>query len=617
MSFKDLNPEKIITDKRPRKGKREGTKKVLRTAAAKNRKVKTIPLCTWRYYAMIVVVGVLFSGLLGRAAYLQVLHSENLVQAGDQRSVRIEGVASSRGVIVDRNGRELARSVPVDSVWMDPSIVVKQPQIFDSNDWKKLAASLNMTDDELTAWTMKRSTRRDVWLKRHLDPNIAQFIERLDIPGVNMRAEYRRYYPTAEVSAHLVGFTGIDDKGLEGIERAYNEWLSGAPGTEKVVLDLYRRPVSKRQSLTDAQHGNDLQLSVDSRLQAVAYKELKTAVLKHRAKGGAAVVVDVKTGEVLAMASQPSFNPNRRADRNPAAARNRAVTDIFEPGSTVKPLTVISALESGNYTTDSIIDTSPGRFRVRGGWVRDPRNYGELDFAGIIRKSSNVGVSRLALAMTDERFLDIFYRVGFGLDSGTGFPGESAGKLVVRNNWSAIEKATFSYGYGFQVTALQLAQAYAVLGNGGMKTPVSLLKIDEPERGERVIRETIARSVVGMMEQVVADGGTGTRAQVDGYRVAGKTGTARKAVAGGYGDQYVSVFAGLAPASDPALAVVIMIDEPQGDRYHGGEVSAPVFSEVMGSSLRLLNVPPDGDNVHSINIATSTTGLNNTVGGRQ
>lgn len=531
---------------------------------------------------------------MARAAYLQVVNADDLAKAGESRSVRVKGISSHRGLIIDRNGVELARSVPTQSVWLDIETLLKKPKVLQSEEWKAFAAALKKDENVLNQWVMNRSNRRFVWLERQIDPNVSLYIKRLDITGVNLKTEYRRYYPSAEVTAHVVGFTGVDDKGLEGVEKAFDSFLTGKPGKEKVVVDLYRRVVEERGVLAKAEQGNDLQLSIDSRIQAAAYKELKSAVLSNGAKGGSVVVMDVETGEILAMASQPSFNPNRSDSRLPELTRNRSITDLFEPGSTIKPFTVVSGLASGKFTVDSKIDTSPGRMYLDYAWVKDHRNYGVLTLDGIIKKSSNMGVSKIALALTDEEFLSTLHNVGFGVETGVGIQGEADGKLSHRPNWSRHEKATWSYGYGFMVSPLQLAQAYAILGSGGIKrTPTILKRTEEEIEGERVIEPEIAASVVKMMENVVEEGGTGTRAQVDGYRVAGKTGTSRKAVRGGYGDEYVTIFAGLVPASDPKFSIVVMVDEPAGDSYYGGTVSAPVFAKIADTALHLMNITPD------------------------
>lgn len=578
-----------------------------------NRKLKTVPLCTWRYYVMIAVLLCGFGALVTRAAYLQVVNAEELAEAGESRSIRVKGISSHRGLILDRNGVELARSVPTESVWLDPKTLLANEGVLQSKEWKAFAAALKRNENKLNQWVKDRSDKRFVWLERHVDPNVGLYIKRLDIPGVEFKTEYRRYYPSAEVTAHLVGFTGIDDKGLEGVERAFDSFLTGQPGSKQVVVDLYRRVVEERGVLAQAEQGNDLQLSIDSRIQATAYKELKKAVLQNGAKGGSVVVVDVDTGEVLAMASQPSFNPNRSDSRLPEFTRNRSITDLFEPGSTVKPLTVVSGLSSGKFSTNSKIDTSPGRMKLGYAWVRDPRNYGVLDLDGIIKKSSNMGVSKIALELSDEEFLSTYYKVGFGMETGLGIQGEADGILAPRANWSEHEKASMSYGYGFMVSPIQLAQAYAILGAGGVRNQLTLIKRTDGQEypQEQVIQPEIARSVVKMMEEVVSEGGTGTQAKVEGYRVAGKTGTSRKAVRGGYGDEYVTVFAGLVPASDPKFAIVVMVDEPAGDSYYGGTVSAPVFSKVADKALHLLNIAPDNKSQKNA-IATAT----NVVGGQ-
>ncbi|MBD3667926.1 MAG: peptidoglycan glycosyltransferase FtsI, partial [Kangiella sp.] len=567
--------------------------------------------CTWRYYVMIAVLLCGFGALVTRAAYLQVVNAEELAEAGESRSVRVKGISSHRGLILDRNGVELARSVPTESVWLDPKTLLANEGVLQSKEWKAFAAALKRNENQLNQWVKDRADKRFVWLERHVDPNVGLYIKRLDIPGVEFKTEYRRYYPSAELTAHLVGFTGIDDKGLEGVERAFDSFLTGQPGSKQVVVDLYRRVVEERGVLAQAEQGNDLQLSIDSRIQATAYKELKKAVLQNGAKGGSVVVVDVDTGEVLAMASQPSFNPNRSDSRLPEFTRNRSITDLFEPGSTVKPLTVVSGLSSGKFSTNSKVDTSPGRMKLGYAWVRDPRNYGVLDLDGIIKKSSNMGVSKIALELSDEEFLSTYYKVGFGMETGLGIQGEADGILAPRANWSEHEKASMSYGYGFMVSPIQLAQAYAILGAGGVRNQLTLIKRTDGQEypQEQVIQPEIARAVVKMMEEVVSEGGTGTQAKVEGYRVAGKTGTSRKAVRGGYGDEYVTVFAGLVPASDPKFAIVVMVDEPAGDSYYGGTVSAPVFSKVADKALHLLNIAPDNKSQkHAIATATNVVG---------
>jgi len=571
-------------------------------------KMPVVELPMWRFYLVLGVCLVLFAGLGVRAAWIQVLDNDFLKSQGDSRTVRYQGINSHRGIISDRNGVELASSVPVKSLWVNPSRILKEKEkysdLFETSAWSQLASMVNMSVAELTRWINKRSTKKFVWLKRQLEPAHSAIIRRLSIPGINLETESRRYYPTAEVSAHIVGFTDIDERGLEGIEKAFDDRLHSEKGRRKILKDRKGNPIEKVNILESARSGQDLNLSIDIRIQTNAYQRLKAAVKRFGAKAGSVVVLDIDTGEVLAMANQPSYNPNNRRTRVPNATRNRAITDVFEPGSTVKPLTAISALSSGKYKVSTKIDTSPGLLRVGGRWVRDGTNHGILSVGDVIKKSSNVGVTRIALSLEDDEFLDSFYKVGLGKDNATGFPGETSGHFNVRKNWSAIEKATLSYGYGLDVSALQLAKVYAVLGSLGKDRPVSLLKVKAPVIGKQVIDPYIARQVVGMMEQVVTStGGTGKKAQVAGYRVAGKTGTALKAVAGGYGDNYVAVFAGVAPVRNPRLAIVVMIDDPKGDAYYGGDVSAPVFAQIMASALRTLNIAPDSLEINQLAVA--------------
>ncbi len=557
------------------------------------RKPKGIPICTWRYLVTLGIFACAFLGIAGRAAYLQIYESGKLTYEADKRSVRLQGIDTRRGIISDRNGIELARSIPVESLWIDPKTILAAPSILHSVAWKKLATVLEMSPVELNKFVEERRERRFVWLKRKLHPEQSQFIHRLDLPGIYLQSEQRRFYPSAEINAHVVGFTGIDSRGLEGLERAYDDVLMGDPGKEKVVVDLQRNVIKKEGVVDEAHEGEDITLSMDSRIQALAYRELKAAVLRHGARAGSVVILDVDTGEVLAMVNQPSYNPNRNDQRKPQLTRNRAVTDMFEPGSTAKPFTVISALEKGIVKPNTLISTGPGKLKVGRNWVRDGRNLGTVTVTKILQKSSNVGVSKLALALKDDDFLEVYYRLGFGVDTGSGFPGESTGKFSIRPNWTEFEKATMAYGYSFQVTPLQLAQAYAVIGSGGIKRPVSFLKLDKPISEERVFSERVADQVIAMMETVVEEGGTATEAELESYRTAGKTGTARKAIKGGYGDEYLSFFAGISPVSDPKIAMVVLIDEPEGDVYYGGDVAAPVFAKVAEQALRLLNVKPD------------------------
>jgi len=563
----------------------------------KTRKINTIPLCSIRFYLLCGVLSFGFVALMARAVYLQVDESKELNLQADSRSIRTKGIVTYRGNIVDRNGVELASSVPVKSVWMDVTQIMKESPLLNESEWNNLSVIAQKTPKEFKRWISERKNRQFVWVARHLDPQKANIVAKLNLPGVYLQNESRRYYPSGEISAHLVGFTSVDDRGQEGLEKSYDEWLTGQAGSEKVLLDLQRHFIEKPGVITEAKTGMELQLSVDARIQAIAYKALKTAVMKHKAKAGALVMIDVETGELLALVSQPSYNPNRFDLRRPELIRNRAFTDSFEPGSTAKPFTVTSALEAEIVTPNTKIDTSPGRLKVGYKMIPDGKNHGVLDVTGILQKSSNVGVAKLALMMDDSDFLRSFYSVGFGVDTASGFPGESSGKFQIRPNWSKTEKAILAYGYGFTVTPVQLAQAYAILGSHGIKRPLSLTKLEKSPDGERVLTEKAASQVVLMMETVVNEGGTGQQASVKGYRIAGKTGTARKAASGGYGDEYTVFFAGLAPVSDPKIAMVVFVDEPGSENYYGGQVAAPVFAKVASDTLRLLNIKPDQNQV--------------------
>lgn len=562
----------------------------------------------WRFYVVAVVLLAGFLGLISRVIYLQLYKNDFLQKQSDVRSLGAAEIAGFRGAIKDRNGRELAVSLAVPSVAIDPKLIFdtdKSDGLRKSKAWKQLAALLGLKTKALDKVVDQNANKRFVWVKRRLMPEVANLIRRLDLPGVHIETEYRRYYPTGAISAHVVGFTNVDDKGIEGIERAYNDLLTGKPGKEQVLRDRKGRVVENRGVVEAAVAGQDVTLSIDSRLQAIAYEELALAVKKHQAIAGSAVILDVHTGEVLAMVNQPSYDPNNRKKLSVAATRNRAVTDMFEPGSTVKPVTVVSALESGKFSPRTVIDTNPGYIRVGGAIVRDsPRNNGVLDVTGVLQHSSNIGVTKMALAIGKDSLFDTFKRFGFGEPLNTGFPGESAGRFNTQKRWSQFEIATVSFGYAMTTTPLQLAHAYSILANGGVNYPVTLQKQMSETRGESVVDERIANRVLAMMEEVTADAGTGKKARVEGYRVSGKTGTARKAIAGGYSDQHLSFFAGIAPYKNPRLAMVVLIDEPHSKLQSGGEVAAPVFSNVMNQALRIINVAPDDDK--AIKVATVT-----------
>lgn len=550
-------------------------------------------LARGRFYFTCGVILLAFFALFARAAWIQVISPDRLRQEGDLRSLRSTAVSNaSRGMIMDRNGEELAVSVPVQAVWADPKQIHAEQSLNKQQAWQALAEVLGVPHDTLLA-RVQDPKRRFVYLQRQVTPAVADYIRKLRLPGVHLRPEERRFYPTGEINAHLVGMTNIDGAGIEGIERAFNDWLTAQPGERKVRKDRLGRVIEDLGVVAQAREANHIELTIDQRVQALAYRSLKRAFEYHRATSASLVMLDVKTGEVLAMVNAPSFNPNNRSQYQSFRARNRAVTDTYEPGSTLKPMIVVSALENGVVQADSIIDTSPGWMRLGGKRVADTRNLGKITVETVLQRSSNMGMVRMAMEETPDQLLDTLYRFGLGIDSGMGLVGESTGMVPQRRRWSDIEQATLSFGYGVTVTPLQLAQAYAILANGGERHPLTIIKRNQPASGEQVIPRRHAEAVLNMLESVVRPGGTATNAAIAGYRVGGKTGTSRKAIAGGYGSDYVGLFAGVAPLSDPRLAMVVVINEPQGDQYYGGQVAAPVFAEVMSGALQLLNIRPD------------------------
>ena len=557
-------------------------------------------LMQWRFVIVVTVILLVFGVLTARAAYIQIINPDRLIQEGDNRTLRVRNNEVYRGLITDRNGEQLAVSVPAKAVWAHPPTIndKKNNAMGDKRRWQALAEVLGQDVDKLISKATD-GKRKFVYLQRQVSPAMATFVDKLDIPGVHLVNESRRFYPAGEVSAHLIGFTNVDDKGIEGIEKLYDEWLSGTPDSRTIRRDGKGRQVEVLQEKKGKQP-KDIQLTIDQRIQAVAYRELKSALHYYRATSGSVVVVDVNTGEVLAMVNGPSFNPNNRKGVSPHRIRNRAITDTFEPGSSVKPLAVLSALEFGSAEPDTILDTSPGWKRLGGSIVRDLNNYGKLDLEGIIQKSSNIGTSKLALSVPKEYFLDTYYSMGLMSDTGTNLIGERQGLFNEQRRWSDFELSTLSFGYGLTVTAMQLARMYAILGNEGVKQPLSIVMSDEQKITEQVISASNANKVLEMMESVLEEGGSGRKARVPGYRIAGKTGTSRKAVKGGYGEQYVNIFAGVAPVSDPQIAMVVLINEPKGDLYYGSQTAAPVFGTIMASTLQLLNVPPDAKRVSSV-----------------
>ena len=527
--------------------------------------------------------------LIARAVHLQVLNKDFLNQQADTRHLRTEKISAHRGSIMDRNGDPLAISTPVDSVWANPkelaAAVDRVPE---------LARSLNL-DSELLMRRITRSMDKEfLYLKRHLSPDQAHAMMALKLPGVNVIREYRRYYPAGEVAGHLVGFTNVDDDGQEGLELAFNHWLSGESGAKRVLKDRLGRSVENVESIRPPRHGKDLRTSIDLRLQYLSYRTLKAAIQQYKAESGSIVILNIVTGEVLAMVNQPTYNPNDRAQYSAERYRNRAITDIFEPGSSIKPLIIAAALESGRFRAGSMVDTAPGYVVIGPKKIEDPRNLGRVSLTTVLSRSSNVGATKIAMSLEPDQLWGTMTRFGLGSLTASGFPGESAGLLTHYNDWRQISQATLGYGYGVSVTPLQLAQAYAAIGSGGIIRPISLVRLDETVPGERIVDSATAVAIRGMLEEVVRPGGTGNNASIAGYRVAGKTGTAWKYAAGGYSeDKYFSIFAGLVPASDPRLAAVVVIDEPSGDLYYGSDVAAPVFADVMSESLRLLAIPPD------------------------
>lgn len=568
----------------------------------RRKQTKKEPMLTsWRFVTVCGFILVAFGALFARAAWIQVISPDRLRMEGDMRSLRTAVTSTTRGMVMDRNGEELAVSVPVQAVWADPKQVHAESSLNKEQAWQALADVLGVPREKLLK-QVENPKRRFVYLQRQVTPAVAEYIRKLRLPGVHLRPEERRFYPTGEINAQMVGMTNIDGNGIEGIERSYNDWLTAQAGERRVRKDRTGRIIEDLGVVSEARQANNIHLSIDQRIQALAYRSLKRASEYYRATSASLVLIDVKSGEVLAMVNTPSFNPNNRGQYQSFRARNRAATDTYEPGSTLKPLIVVSALENGVVNANSIVDTSPGWMRVGGKRVSDTRNLGPISVEMILMRSSNMGMTRMALQETPEQLVDTLYRFGLGIDTGTGLVGESAGLVPQRRRWSDIEKATLSFGYGLTVTPLQLTQAYAVIANGGVRYPLTIIKREQPPVGEQVVPKQHADSVLKMLEAVVGPGGTAGNAAIPGYRIGGKTGTSRKAIAGGYGNDYVGLFAGVAPISDPRLAMVVVMNEPQGDEYYGGQVSAPVFAEVMSGALQLMNIRPDGAKQEQFNL---------------
>ncbi|MAT94718.1 MAG: cell division protein [Halioglobus sp.] len=547
----------------------------------------------WRLYTVSAGLAAMLLLLVGRVLSLQVLDVERgrefLQDQGAMRALRTAEIPAYRGVIADRRGEPLAVSTPVVSIWADPRLLAGSQRL------EELAGALDMPPATLRDKLARYRDKRFMYLQRHRVPGEARAILERGIPGVYGEREYRRFYPAGEVAAQLVGFTNVDGQGIAGLELAYDDWLRGEPGRKQYIKDLHGDVVRDIGVLEPARPGRDLRLSIDLRLQYLQHRELRRAVKLLGAASGSVVTLDSRSGEVLAMVNYPVFNPNSRDNARPAAMRNRALTDVYEPGSTMKTLTLVAALESGRYSTETLFDTSPGRIRVGRKTYVDPRDYGEITLSRVIEKSSQVGVTQLALDLGHEPIRDVFNRFGIGRPPGTGFPGESAGQLPQRQRWHATEKVSLAFGYGITATPLQLANAYAAFANDGVQLPVSLLALDgEVPEGTRLVDAGVADKVLQVLHAVTGEEGTGRRARVPGYAVGGKTGTVHKVGPGGYlDDKYVALFAGIAPVEDPRIVTVVVINEPQGEHHGGGSAAAPVFSAVTRGALRLLNIAPN------------------------
>ncbi|MBZ0125749.1 MAG: penicillin-binding protein 2 [Rhodocyclaceae bacterium] len=544
-------------------------------------------LPAWRARFVAALILLAFGTLAARSVYLQVVRNDFLQQKGESRYARVIELSATRGRIADRSGDMLAVSTPVKSVWAIPEDARLSPA-----QARELAGLLEMDVRELNR---RLAAEKDfVFIKRQIPPDTAEKVAALNLPGIHLQREYRRYYPAAEVTSHMLGFTGVEDKGQEGIELALDAQLAGKPGSRRVIKDRLGRIVEDVESIKPPQDGRDITLALDAKVQYLAFTHLKQALAEHKAKAGGVVVLDARTGEVLALANLPAYNPNNRVKLTGAQLRNRALTDVFEPGSTMKPFTIALALEKGRFRFDSQIQTAPGCLTIGNATIHDAHPHGLLTVAQVVQKSSNVGTAKIAGAFSPEEMWQMFDALGFGQPLRLGFPGEVGGRLRPFKTWRPIEQATMSYGHGISVTLMQLARAYLVFARDGDLIPLSLTRLESPPiAGKSVFSAQTAREVRAMLEMAVLPGGTAPKAQIAGYRVAGKTGTAHKLEAGQYADRYVAAFVGFAPVSDPRLLVAVMIDEPSAGKYYGGEVAAPVFAQVMAGSLRTLGVAPD------------------------
>jgi cell division protein FtsI (penicillin-binding protein 3) len=549
-----------------------------------------IPVSTWRYATIGVIFGGLFLGLIARAVYLQVIDTDYLQSQGDARYLRVMKEAATRGMIVDRNGRPLAISTPVDSIWIHPSTILEQ---YGEYSYTQLGELLGISVDSIINTARQKKASQFAYLKRHISPQLADQILGLGIKGVDKVREYKRYYPAGPVLGHVLGFTNIDNVGQEGLELAYQSELEGQPGRTQILQDRMGHVVEYVEQLSRVQNGHDVKLSLDSRIQYLAYRHLQSALKKHQASSASLVALDAKTGEILAMVSAPDFNPNDRAQLKSARFRNRSIADSFEPGSTVKPFTIAMAMDEGVVSAQSKIETD-GQLYIGRNSISDTKNYGLITVAEVIEKSSNIGSAKIAMMMEPRDLYKTHRKLGFGQTNNLKLQGEQKGILANRKHWKPIEHATLSYGYGLSVNTLQLARAYQALANKGVMLEVSLHPVAKIPAGERVFSEQTVDQVNLMLEAAVSDEGTAPRARVQQYRVAGKTGTAHRVEDGRYqDDSYTSLFAGFAPVSDPQIVIVVTVSDPKGVDYYGGLVAAPVFSDVMEGALRFRDVPPD------------------------
>lgn len=546
------------------------------------------PTPVWRSKFIVAAIALAFAGLAVRAVYIQVLANDFFQRQGEVRYARTLELPANRGRILDRNGVVMASSIPVPSIWAIPEDVPREPTKLEA-----LAKLLGMSMAELDK-RLEDEDKTFVWLKRQVDESVGKEIEALGIKGIYQRKEYKRQYPEGEAAAHVVGFTNVEDKGQEGIELAFNKDLGGRAGSRRVIKDRMGRVVEDVGEQIAPVDGRDLQLSIDSKVQFFAYQKLKEAVLAHKAKAGSVVVLDVLSGEVLALANYPSYVPGKRQNLSGEQLRNRALTDTFEPGSTMKPFVIGLALDQGRVKPETPIQTAPGRMTIGTATISDSHAHGVLSVTQVIEKSSNIGTAKIALQMSARELWEMYNSLGFGQKPQLPFPGAVSGRLRPYKSWRPIEQATMSYGYGISVSLFQLAQAYSIFGRNGDRVPVSMLKVSEPPLGLPVIGERHAREVRHMLHLVTGAGGTAPKAQTMGYSVGGKTGTAHKVEGRGYAaKKYRGVFAGLAPIDAPRIAVAVMIDEPSNVQYFGGQVAAPVFSQTVQQTLKVLGIAPD------------------------